>query len=65
MSAHILGPILQDLDELIAAAKRGAPGGVLTINDMAGIYRRIGSRHGCTPDDVNRWHEQRGKLMAA
>ena len=65
MSGHILGPILQDLDELIAAAQRGAPGGVLTSDDMAGLFRRIGSRHGCTPDDVKRWHERRHELMAA
>lgn len=65
MSAHILGPILRDLDELIATAQRGAPGGVLTSDDMAGLFSRIGSRHGCTPDDVKRWHERRDKLMAA
>lgn len=65
MSAHILGPILQDLDDLIAQAERGVPGGVLKSNDMVGLFRRVGSRHGCTPDDVQRWHERRGELMAA
>lgn len=65
MTAHILGPILGTLDSMIQTAKLRTPGGVLNNEDMAGLYRRVGKIHGCTPDDVQRWHEQRDRLLAA
>lgn len=50
---------------MIQTEKLRTQGGVLNNEDMAGLYRRVGSIHGCTPDDVQLWHEQRDRLLAA
>lgn len=52
-------PIYDALDALIAAAKRGAPGGKLFPTDMAGLYRRTAKECNCTPEDVEALHKLR------
>lgn len=49
MSSHILGPILETLDEHTRMARLRTPGGVLNSEDMAGIFRRVGKIPGCNP----------------
>lgn len=48
--AHM--PILATLDTHEAHARRHAPGGELNATDRSGIFRRVATIHGVTPQDV-------------
>lgn len=50
-----LTALLATLTDLIRTAEHHAPGGKLTADDMAGLYRRAASIYGCTPEDAERW----------
>lgn len=58
-SNAMLAPIFADLDARADFARFHAIGGILSGDDWAGLYRRVASVHGCTPDDIKRWHEAR------
>jgi hypothetical protein len=57
MSEHLLAPILASFKKHHAAAARHCVGGVPLAEDLKGIYRRVASEHGATPEDVKRWVE--------
>ena len=59
MSHHLLTPLFEDFDARAAIARRHAVGGVLSADDLQGLYRRVASNHGCTPNDAKRWIEAR------
>ena len=59
MTHHLLKPLFEDFDTRAAVARRQAVGGVLSAEDLAGLYRRVASNHGCTPNDAKRWIEAR------
>ena len=65
MTHPYLPSILATLDALIRQAQKYTPGGVLLPEDMAGLYRRAAATHGCTPDDLQRWHGARGAEAVA
>ncbi|MDO8985187.1 hypothetical protein [Cypionkella sp.] len=43
-----------DFDTRAAVARRHAVGGVLSDLDWHGLYRRVASNCGCTPEDAKR-----------
>ena len=59
MTNHLLKPIFEDFDTRAAVARRHAVGGVLSAEDLHGLYRRVASNNGCTPEDAKRWIEGR------
>jgi len=61
MSKLFLSALFEDFDKRAAIARKHAIGGVLSAADLIGLYRRVATDHGCTPDDAKRWIEGRGK----
>ena len=57
MSEHLISGLLADFDARAEVARRHAVGGVLSKEDLHGLYRRVASNHGCTPEDAKRWIE--------
>lgn len=59
MTSYLLTPLFEDFDARAEIARRHAVGGVLSETDKQGLYRRVASNHGCTPEDAKRWIEAR------
>lgn len=59
MSDHLLKPLFEDFDARASEARRHAVGGVLSSADKQGLYRRVATNNGCTPEDAKQWIEGR------
>lgn len=59
MTNHLIKGLLADFDTRATEARRHTAGGVLSDVDKHGLYRRVASNHGCTPEDAKRWIEGR------
>ena len=59
MTNYLLTPLFEDFDTRAAVARRHAVAGHLSSEDLNGIYRRVASNNGCTPEDAKRWIEGR------